>query len=1149
MDCSSCGHSNRPEAKFCESCGTALERSCESCGVVLRPEARFCDSCGTKVESSSPTPSPPPSSSTKPPRAAEGERRIVTVLFADAVGHTPISEALDEEEVYNLMQGCFARMQTAVERYGGSVNQFTGDGVLALFGAPIAHEDSARRAVAAALELQESLAEYAADVKKKLPIECSYRVGLNTGPVVIGKISDNLDLEFAAVGDTVNLAARMESIAESGTVYLSENTYKAVKYFYECESLGEQEIKGKSKPVHVYKALREKEIHTRIQLSVERGLTPYIGRDQEQANLQGYLKKASEGHGQVVLLSGEAGMGKSRTLLEFRKSIADDTVLWLSGQCISFGDNIPFLSVIDLLKSAFSITETDEETAIIEKIDAGVSHWQSDEKATAPYIKYLLNVDHGDESLTDMDPMVRRAGFLDAFRAFLRAISREQTVVMVIEDLHWIDEHSEDIVNMLADLVGNTSVLMLLTARPGYAASIGARSYFSQLALTQLPPTESDRIAEAAFGSMDIPKALKDVITQKADGNPFYIEEVIRSLEETGVLNRDDATEAENVASIRIPDTIHEVILSRLDRLEPGAREAMQLASVIGREFTVRLLNRISDLEDRLTDSLDQLKSLELIYETGYQSELAYMFKHALTHDVAYSTLLIERRKELHRTVAMAIETLFEERLTDHYEALAYHYALAEDDEPALDYLVKAGDKAVAAYANREAIDYYQQALNLCEKIDNQDELASIAHKRGVLYLGMSEFEESIEDLNRVIQYGKNHDDRYRQGSALALRSYVEWEGHQFDTARATSREAIELAADEFPGARFSATVTLWSNLNVTGHHEEARVLIPEITKLASTVDEPFFQALWGAFLPLGQYWKADFDDSILTISQWRPQIDSVLVAQIICEWVTCLSLGGKGEYEEALSRLKAAHQFTDRIDNVFYLIRILNTIGWIYGEVHHLEEAIAWNTKGINTARDFDTLDSEVESNARLNLGDNLVELGKLDEAEEHFQWVEAIARNPKPVDMMSINNYSAHCFHSYGELWRIRGDLEKALAYAEDCIDVARKSDRPKNEVKGLRLKGATLHQQGHLTNADIALEQALTIARKIKNPPQLWKTYRAIAELCTTQERLDDAREAYRNTLEVMQSMADGLGDELKTIFIASKPFSEIAALSKI
>lgn len=1149
MDCASCGHSNRPEAKFCEACGNALERSCAACGVALRPDARFCDACGTMVDSSSPTPLPPPSSSAKVPRATEGERRTVTVLFADAVGHTTISESLDEEEVYNLMQGCFARMQTAVERYGGSVNQFTGDGVLALFGAPIAHEDSPRRAVAAALELQQSLSEYAADVKKKHPIQCNYRVGLNTGPVVIGKISDNLDLEFAAVGDTVNLAARMESMAESGTVYLSENTYKAVKDFYECESLGTHDIKGKSKPVHVYKALREKGINTRIQLSVERGLTPYIGRDQEQANLHGYLKKASEGHGQVVLLSGDAGMGKSRTLLEFRKSIADDNILWLSGQCISFGDNIPFLSVIDLLKSAFGITEADEEMAIIEKVDAGVTTWQADECATAPYIKYLLNVDHGDETLTNMDPMVRRAGFLDAYRAFLYAISANRTVVMVIEDLHWIDEHSEDIVNMLADLVGNTSVLMLLTARPGYTPSIGARSYFNQLALTQLLPTESDRLAEAALGSMDIPQALQEMITQKADGNPFFIEEVIRSLEETGVLNRDEMTNTDNVSTIRIPDTIHEVILSRLDRLEPGAREAMQLASVIGREFTVRLLNRISDLEGQLSNSLEQLKSLELIYETGYQSELAYMFKHALTHDVAYSTLLIERRKELHRTVAMAIETLFEERLTDHFEALAYHYALAEDDKPALDYLVKSGDKAVAAYANSEAIGYYQQAMDLCEKNDNQEELAAIAHKRGILYLGMSEFEESILDLNRVIEFARLYNDAYTLGSALALRSYVEWEGHQFDTAEATSREAIAVAGDDHPGVYFSAMVTLWFNLEVTGRHEESRALAAEIESLSPGVADPLFQALWGAFLPLHQYWQAGYDESFETIERWRPAIDSVLVAQIISEWVTCLSLGSKGEYEEALRRLNDALEFTDRIGNTFYSIRVLNTIGWIYGEIHHLDEAIAWNTKGVATAQETDTLDSEVESNARLNLGDNFIELGRLDEAEEQYKWVEAIAREPKLVDMMSISNYSAHCFHSYGELWLIRGDLDKALTYAEDCIDVARKSGRPKNEVKGLRLKGATLHQQGDLDNAEITLEQALTIARKIKNPPQLWKTYRVIAELRTTQERLGETQEAYQNALHVMRSMTDGLGDELKTIFIASKPFTEIAALSKI
>lgn len=1040
-------------------------------------------------------------------------------------------------------------MQEAVERYGGTVNQFTGDGILALFGAPIAHEDSARRAVAAALEMQTSLTNYAVGVKSKYPtIQCSYRVGLNTGPVVVGKISDNLDLEFAAIGDTVNLASRMESIAESGTVCISENTFRAVRDFYECEDLGDQVIKGKSGTVHVYRALREKGIQSRIQLSVERGLTPYIGRDQEQSILQGYLKKSLAGHGQVVLISGEAGMGKSRTLLEFRASIKDESVLWLSGQCISFGDNIPYLSVIELFKSAFGITEADEAEAIVKKVDASVGGWKKDKRTTVPYIKYLLNVDHGDPALDDMDPMVRRAGFFDAFRAFLFAISDGRPVVMVVEDLHWVDEHSEDIVNMLADLVGNTSVLLVLTARPGYTPSVGPRSYVSQLALTQLPTDDSDKLAAAAFGSLDIPATLRDLITKKADGNPFYIEEVVRTLVETGILGGSTDTEALDFAAIQIPDTIHEVILARLDRLEPEAREAMQLASVIGREFTVRLLKRISDLEDRLHDSLDQLRSLELIYETGYHSELAYMFKHALTHDVAYSTLLIERRKVLHHTVALAIETLFEDRLSEHYEALAYHYVLAEDDEPAIEYLIKSGDKALGSYANREAIDYYQKAIDLCEKNGLQERLAQICQTRGILYMGLSEIGPSLSDFNRVISIARESGNTELQGTTLALRAHTEWEGHLFETSEASSREAIKLAGNDHPGVYFSASVTLWINLEVIGRHEEARKLEAEIESLSPSVSDPLFSALWGAFLPLRRYWQGSYDTSLDTIDKWRPSIDSVLVSQIISAWVACLSLASKGEYEEALVRLKETLKFTDRIGNIFYSIRVLNTIGWVYGEVHHLEEAMKWNQKGIITAQKTDTVDSEVESNARLNLGDNLVELGRFDEAEEHYKWVEAIARAPKPVDMMSISNYSAHCYHSYGELWRIRGDFEKSLSYAEDCIRVARASGRAKNEVKGLRLKGDTLVAMGDLAGAKDVLAQALEIAIRLQNPPQLWKSHRSMALLLDAQGLTEESIIEYRNAHAVMQEMANGLGKKLKPVFTESESFTQIAAVAQ-
>ena len=336
----------------------------------------------------------------------------------------------------------------------------------------------------------------------------------------------------------------------------------------------------------------------------------------------------------------------------------------------------------------------------------GSPGWKEETRATAPYLKYLLSVDPGDERVQGMDPMERRAGILDGLRALVLEESRRRPLVIVVEDLHWVDEKSNEALAALVDVVASAPVLLILTFRPGYSHSLGERTYYSRLALNHLPPEESAAMAERVLAGVPLPKQVHQLITSKGEGNPFYIEEVTKSLVESGVLRQTNGsyTLDRPIEEIRVPDTIQEVILSRIDRLEREAKEAIQLASVIGREFTVRLLDRISDIETKLDDLLSNLKTLELIYEKGYFPELSYMFKHALTHDVAYSTLLIERRRALHRLIGAAIEELYADRLAEQYEALAHHFSEGQDWEKALEYLEKAGDKAVAAFANQDAL-------------------------------------------------------------------------------------------------------------------------------------------------------------------------------------------------------------------------------------------------------------------------------------------------------------------------------------------------------------------------------------------------------------------------------------------------------------
>jgi class 3 adenylate cyclase/tetratricopeptide (TPR) repeat protein len=1124
----------------------------------MPPDARFCDACGQQNAVATTAPTPPPSASGPraytPPHLAqkilqdraklEGERRTVTVLFADAVGSTALGERLDEEAVYDIMRRAVALMLEAVHRYEGTVTQFRGDGVMALFGAPIAHEDAARRAVAAALALQRVLAEYAGEVQRRHGIELQFRVGLNTGPVVVGRISDALDMDYTAIGDTVNLAARMEQLADPGTIFLSEHTERAVRDYVDCEPLGALAVRGKAEPVAAFRALREKSIRTRIEAAAGRGLTPYVGREHELSVLRGYFDQARRGQGQVVFITGEAGMGKSRLLLEFHRGIAEDGVTWLEGQCISFGKNVAYLPVIDILKSAFGIAEGGDEAHIVACVEEHTATWQAEARATASYLKYLLNVDPGDAAVATMDPLERRAGTFDALRALLVEESRHRPLVVVIEDLHWVDEKSEEALTAVMGVIASAPVLLVLTARPGYAHRLGERSFFNRLALGTLPPEESEALVEHVLDAVVLPEQLRQLITGKAEGNPLYIEEVTRSLLETGVLQHVSGsyTLAHEGEPVRVPDTIQEIILARVDRLAEDARRAIQLASVIGREFTVRLLQRISDVQTHLDDALVELRTLELIFETGYLPELAYSFKHALTHDVAYSTLLLERRRILHRLVAAAIEELYQDRLADQYEMLAHHYAEGEEWPKALEYLVKAGDKAAAAYANGNALDFYARALTLCERLGDAGlpTLARVAQRRSMVNVTIGQPTEAVADLNRMHDAARDLGDRRLVARALYLRGSAEVLAHDFEAAEATQRAVLALTNVGPDEIRFDSGAALVSLLVVLGRHGEAQPLLRSVAELATRVTDVEAQVRWARFRASHSSRGGWFDEALAIFEDWHAAAQDVTTfsVRLNYRWQEALARGGTGQYETALAELNDLVTTCERMGEWVNRLRGLNTAGWLYGELQDHQRAMVLNRRSIDGALTRATPDPEIENNARLNLADNLLALGRLDEAEEQFHHVERVVRNPRPQDRHMLWNYSQHLFHSYGELWLARGDLDTALAYADECLDLATSTGRRKNIVKARRLRGQVFLARGDLSTAEQELLTALDLAREVGNPPQLWKTYAALGELRAAQGRAEDARAAYAEALAVIEGVAAGLSDaELRETFLAS------------
>jgi class 3 adenylate cyclase/tetratricopeptide (TPR) repeat protein len=1095
-----------------------------------------------------------------PGREQPVERRLVTALFADLVGFTPLSERLDPEEVRAIQARYFSQMCAEIARYGGTVEKYAGDAVLALFGAPTAHEDDAERAVRCGLAMQAALQPVADQAAQRWGAELRLRVGVNTGAVVSGTWEAGGRQDYAVSGDAVITAVRLQTAAEPGMVLVGEQTKRLAERGIEFGARQNLMLKGKRGTVAAYPVLRARPRPAERWEQAEQSgrLTPLVGRAHELATLQGYLAQARAGHGRVVFVSGEPGIGKSRLLLELRRSTqaeAGDHVTWLEAHCASYGKQIPYLPIVELLKRAFSVEESDEPARILQRVDTATANWTEATRATVPYLKYLLGIDPGDPAVLAMDPLDRRAGLLDGLRAEMREASRRSPLIVVVEDLHWIDEPSEEALAALVEVVAGAPVLLVLTYRPGYASALGERSYYSRLALDPLLPAESAALASAVLGAEALPAPIRQLILAKAEGNPLFLEEVTLSLLEAGILReRDGAYELARLGEqVHLPDTIQEIILSRIDRLDRPAKGAIQLAAVIGREFARRLLERISDLENHLETALQELKSIELIYEKSYFPELAYVFKHALIQDVAYSIVLVERRRALHRLVAVAIEELYADRLPEYYEMLARHYWEAEVWPKALEYLLKAGDKAAAAYANQEALDYYGRALELCERLgdDTLESAMHAAQSRAWVNLTVFHLADAIADLERLLAMVRRRGDRALEARTLAQSGYLLIYAYEYERAEACLSEAVAVArAVDNADLIYLAENFLWALYNIFGRHEDAKAIMPRAERLIPASYGPF--AVGTAVENVAEFrvWRGDFVGALEWVERWRAHVAEqhleLGTPRLAVEWDECLALGGRGEYSRAIATLEQLIASCERVDEHLVYERALNTLGWIYAEVGDYEQAVKWNARGLELARQL--ANTEVINNALINLGDCAMGCGRLDEAEAYYQEVEGVARateHERTVEQQfGLWRYSQHLFHSYGELWLLRGDAEKALVFAGECVALAEASESRKNIVKGRRLRGQALLAQGHLAEAGRELDIALPVAREIGNPPQLWKTLAALGDLREAQSKPTVARRAYREAMAVIEGVGAALTDEaLRQTFLNSDEVQRI------
>jgi class 3 adenylate cyclase/tetratricopeptide (TPR) repeat protein len=725
--CSRCQHENEAVAKFCEECATPLARVCAKCGRPLSPTAKFCPECAHPTGVAAPL---PPAQRFDSPgaytpkhlaekiltsrSALEGERKLVTVLFADLKGSMELLADRDPEEARKLLDPVLEHMMEAVHRYEGTVNQVMGDGIMALFGAPLAHEDHAVRACYAALRMQDSVKRYAEVVQRAAGIPIQIRVGLNSGEVVVRSIGSDLRMDYTAVGQTTHLAARMEQMAMAGSILLSADALRLAEGFVEVTPLGPVNVKGLSEPVEVYEVTGAGPARTRLQASTQRGLTRFVGRDAELEQLRRAQQLASAGHGQVAAIVGEAGVGKSRLTYEFTHSHRVHDWLILEASSVSYGKATSYLPVIDLLKGYFKIGDRDDHREIRAKVLGRVLGLDRALEPLLPPLLALLDVPVEDPAWQNLDPPQRRQRTLDAVKRLLLRESQVQPLLVVFEDLHWVDGETQALLDSLVESLGVAHLLLLVNYRPEYAHRWGSKAAYSQLRLDTLPAESAAELLAALLGPDPGLASLTQMLVKR--GNPFFLEETVRTLVETGALagERGAYRLTRPVEALQVPATVQTILAARIDRLPPEEKRLLQAASVIGKDLPYTLLAAIAEQPDEaLRRGLAHLQETEFLHETQLFPDLEYTFKHALTHEVAYGGLLHERRRALHAQVVAAMEALYGERLGEHVERLAHHAVRGELGEKAVRYLRQAGMKAAGRSALQDARAWFEQALGV----------------------------------------------------------------------------------------------------------------------------------------------------------------------------------------------------------------------------------------------------------------------------------------------------------------------------------------------------------------------------------------------------------------------------------------------------
>ena len=1126
MRCPSCNSQNSEAAKFCDACGTALPLHCPACGAPNRTTAKFCNECGVSLGQQPASAEAAHAIDTVPgftlgtaveaQSIPEGERKMVTALFVDIMDSTELGQNLDPEEARAIIDPALGLMIDAVRRFDGYVVQSTGDGIFALFGAPVAREDHPQRTLYSAMRMQDEIRRYSARLRADGRSPIQIRAGANSGEVVVRTIKTGAGhTEYTPIGHTVNLASRLQSLASAGSTVISDSTRTLVEGYFALRPLGRARVKGVSEPVNAHEVVGLGPLRTRLQRSAGRGLSKFVGRTKEKEALRRASARAYAGAGQIVAVVAEPGVGKSRLFFEFKAEVQSEWTV-LEAFSVSHGKGSAYLPIVELLRGYFRINDEDSLLARREKVAAKTRALDPSLEDLLPYLHALLEIADDKDRLAGMDAQLRKSRTLDVVARLLLAEAVNRPLLLIVEDLHWLDDESQALLDTLADLLNGSRMMLLVNYRPEYAHRWNDKAWCSRLRLESLGEASADEMLAAILSDTPALAPLRELIVRTTGGVPFFMEETVQALFDEGALARESGTVilVRPLESLKIPPTVQAILAARIDRLHNDEKNLLQTLAILGREFVLSLARAVAGKsEDELERLIARLQLGEFVYEQPSVIDVEYIFKHALTQEVAYNSVLLERRKQLHEHVGHAIEAIYTASLDDHVAELAHHFSRSGNQAKAVEYQHLAGTQAMARGALPQAIRDFEQTLALLKHFPIGAERDALELQTlsplGTAYIAVRGY--AAPEVGPVFVHARELCERIGEPPQLFA---VVWGNFAWHVVRGEMGLSMELAREA---------------IGLAERFEDPGIWMEALFLLGLTL---FYR---GDFIgALAQYEKAlsHYDDRERT-ALWASHVGQD--AGITHRCYLALALWQLGYPEQALRVSQETLKLARAIKHPFSLAYAQHHTSWLYHQLGLPAETKAASEDGIQTATKqgfamFHATGTLYQAAGVLLEGHPNEALPLLKQGLEAYRATGAGLALPYYLGIL-------------GDAYIQAGRPDDARDVLDEGLAIAERSDELFQKAELYRLKGELALRTGSQNgDAEVQFRRAIGTAQHQLSKAWELRATTSLARLCQQQGRRDEARQMLTHTygqftegfdttdLKVAKSLLDDLGGAL-------------------